>query len=583
MGIPMTMSTALITTKNGTTADLSKPETFRGQTLTPEQMRERLRVLTELEEQLDQQSKMLSPKSAKELREVVALNEKSKVKVLEGEAPFPICRLSAPYYWVQFGRTKVDYYNDVKRQIEGVPTTPVQVLQAIQPMAQSNWFHGAIMAHAQNVLSSDFMDAIKTTLVGNMSILRASLLLMGKPDLFRQVLSLYSSSNDLYNKQISYNRSFELELLKNTEDTYRALRTLHTKVVDICGPTLEENPSLAQAVQQFRMAEAEVTLTANTTINTYCETFLHEIDDLKTRTQECINTITARNTKVKDAMAHMAKVVQQQTLLNEKQNQMQADFDAYQSAKQKEVNAKQQTVQKTANYKLFFITVYSSNYTVITESDFGSKDAYARYLAVKKEETAITQALNNAQTNLANTMAEVMGYGQDQESLQSAMHALSTSVFCVHQLELALKQRKRQAQDQINMCKHILQANGHTGNPRQDGSLTKVENVLAFIEEGMQATIKKQALWLASNRQTFTLQSFQHLEQGVRSQVTEMLTSGGADPTSIAMQASLLLQSNFSADVNNPEEVNKVVQAHLVPYKRMLQLTEGTSDYDQKE
>jgi len=574
-------SSALVTTKSGATVDLNKRETFKGHVLTPEQMRARLQILTVLAEQIDKQEpgKQLTPKSIKEFEQLDQLNDRAGNEVLDGQPPFKICLVpNIPYYRVQFGRTKVESYKDVQQQIAEVPRTPVQVLRAIQPMSRASSFQGLILDQMQSVLSSDFMNALKATLMGNMCVLRASVLLMGKPELFRDVLSLYTSSSDLYNTQITYNRQFELELLQNTEDTYHDLQALHRQILTICGTTLDEKPELVQAVQAYREAEAKATIKVNTAITTHCDTFLNEIDALKKRTLECINKITDKNKEVEAALTHMTKLVQQQDLLTTKQNKMQAEFDAYQSAKQKELDSRRVT-EKGSSFKLFFITLYSTLNTQVTKEDFGSEEAYKRYLLIKQEETVLSNAITNAKNTLANTMAGVIAYGQDQNSLQSSMHALSTSVLCVHQLEVALNQRRRHAQDQIDTCKKILQGNDQTTESKSGMS---VENALAFIQEVMRKTIKKQALWLASHRQTFTLQNFQQLEQEVRLMVIGALTGDEVTPAALVTTVTALLSDRFPTDPSNPQQVHQIVEAQLVPYDRMLQLTEGTRDYDEK-
>lgn len=572
------MTAATSTTTHATTRtgiDLNNPQTFRGATLTPTQLKERFKILTELEESLDTQGKQLSPKSTKELKQVMELTGKAETQVLDGLPAFPICRLVAPHYYVQFGRTKVGFYKEIQTQILEVPRTAMQVLQAVQPMAQATWFQGAVIAQTQAVLSSDFITVLRTTLVGNMCLLRASVLLMRKPNLFREILSLYASSNDLYNTQISCNRKFELALIRSAEESYLALRTLHQKVFEICGPNLEENTELAGAVQAFEVEDANVSLKINSEITQYCDTFLKQIDRLKTSTEECIGRITQRSEKVAAAKAEMEAVVKQQNELRAQQQQIQTEYNQFQSQKRQEIDSRHTVTTSRSAYLFGFIPLFSSSHSEVVEADFGSKEGYQKYLRAVSAEKRLTSELDKAKIKLSKTMAGVMEDGQDPESLQQAVEALSTTVMCVEQLKIALQARRSHAQTQVDTCREIL-----LKKSKLDPSL-KVTYVLEFVEREMNSAVAKQAFWLASNRQTFTLQNFQQLEQGVRTEVVTMLADSKGNPSSIETLAHQLLD-RFPTK-GNAEQLNRAILAQLVEYPQMLRLTEGSSDRGEKK
>lgn len=568
----MTASTSsTMTTKSVTSIDMNDLKSFRGSILSPDQMRERFNILSELEEKLAEENKELSRSDEKELRCIVDLQNRAQREKLDGQAPFPIYRLTAPHYSVQYGRSKKGFYEDIERQIKELPQTAVQILQAIQPTQQDSWFHSAIVEHAQDVLSSGFMSALRATLVANMCVLRASMLLVGEPRLYREALTLYSNSNNLYNTQTSYNRQVELELITSAEDSYYAITSLHRQILEICGSDFGDNPTdLEAAAQKFRVDETQASLEANTAIEIHCNLFLAEIAQLETQAQTCITNISGRHSQVTDALAEVKSILEQQERLHNKQREIQADFEKFQQTRSMELNSRREVVHSSTQVfrtgmwwwrRAIFVTTHRSE---IVESDFGSHDAHTRYLQALGEGDALAKRLEQARDNLTTSMVAsgLMQYGKDQKSLETAAGALSTAMMCIGELKIALLQRRNQATDQKCTCEALLRG------PRDD-SLKTVTAVLNFLEMSIERTIRKQALWLGSSRQTFTLQKCQELEQRVRIQVINALSNSASDPSAIA-SAARELEYRFPAGIGR-KEGDRSVEAQLPSYPEMLQ------------
>lgn len=574
VGAMTTSTNSITTTRPVVSINLHDPKTFKGSILSPDQMRERFRILSEQEQKLAEEGKKLSDQDQRELEGLVTLTERELVEILDGHAPFPIYRLTACHYSVQFGVHKLEVYREIQSRIDKFPQTGVQILQAIQPTGQENWFHNAIVEHAQDVFSSGFMGALRATLVANMCVLRASVLLVGEPKLFREVLTLYSNSNNLYNTQISYNRQVELGLITSAKASYLELKSLHGRIVELCGANLVDSVALSQAAHDFRVAEAQASLKANTEIEGYCQGFLTEIEGLEKEVVTCINNISGRHEKVVAALAEVRAILLQQQRLNDKQREIQADFETFQQTRAMEINSRRQVVHSSTQThgrssgclwwkrrSLFSVTTYR---TEIVEDDFGSKAHHVRYLEARSEGDRLAKSLEEARDRLAASMVAsgLMQYGQDQNSLQTAASALSTAMMCIGELKVALLQRKNQAIDQKRTCQALI------SSPQED-SLRTVTAVLNLLDTSIERTLRKQALWLGSSRQTFTLQKCQELEQQVRIQVITALSNSASDPSAI-VSVVRALEYRFPAG-NGREEGDRSVEAQLPSYAEMLE------------
>lgn len=558
--------------------DLSDPITFRGAILSPEQMNQRYQILTALEEQLDEEGKALEKKDAKELQELVDLVRGATTHILEGQ--HPIHRLSTPWYHVQFSPTIIDDYRVLGQRIDQLPTTGIEILRAVQPDKANNWFQGAILDQVNHVFTAGFMSMLRNTLMANICVLRATLLLVKEPKLFRDVLDLYAESNNLYNTQVSYNRDVELSLLKSGEQSYLSIKHLYGDIRRICGPALEEKQEVIERASAFVKQEAAVSIKASNEIADYCDIFLQQISALEGKVETCINHIFNKQEAVVAAMDQIKKVLEDQRQLHDKQKAIELKFEDFQRKREEEIKSRKEVITtnsytqyrtETRGFWLWswphetFRSTSSCTTVKIEEKDLGSKEIYQEFVAAQAEGEALNKALEQAKKTLAQSMlaSGVMRYGQGEGDLEKAATSLSTAMTSVKVLKTALLERKSQAQDQVKACKAFLENFEH--------NLVRLADVFYLLENRMQGLIKKQALWLGSTRQTLTLQSCRELEQKIVVKAIDALANTIHDDFALVKFMGEL-QVLFPQDIANGE-VESVVEARLISIPKMLEIT----------
>lgn len=552
-----------------TSIDLSDPKNLRRQVLSPAEANARYVLLSDLEEDLVNRGESLSPRSGRELRELATLVTRSRTEILQGT--FPIYRLPTvtPWYEVRYGSSKIEYYSELSQQIVELPQTGVKILQAMQSTSQANWFYHAIGAHTQDVFGASFMGVLRSTLIANICVLRASLILSRDPKLFLEVLNLYAESNNLYNHQISYNRQVELTLLTSAEQSYFGIKSLHARMPELCGPALNEDPRALETSRAFLEKETQLALTANNEIIHSCNTFLARVSELETKVQHCLDNISHQHQAVRNATGEVKKILHQQEVLNEKQVAIQAEYEGFQRKKDKEIASRKEVVEKSG-FSILGVDVFSQSKTVVKEDDFGSKDAYRDYLEAKAERKRLNEALDLARSQLANAMVAsgVIQYGQDLPSLQKAADSLATALTCIGELRVALLKRKAHSEDQVRVCSALLR--------HPDIPLEGLQDALMLLEISLGGVIKKEALWLGSSRQTFTLQKCQQLEENIRLGVINALAKSIEDKA--ALQACITQLEKFLPQNLNQQQIDQLVDARLVTLPEMLALTmEGSS------
>jgi hypothetical protein len=237
--------------------NLQNPATFKHVSLTPEQFSSRYHILSNLEETLDANGQTLSPRSQKELAQLVDLHVRNQSEILSGI--YPICRLSTPHYFVKFPDSqsyKIEKYKTLQTQIDELPRTTIGVLQAVQPGVVT-WFNEAIRVQSQAVFKSDFMDSLRHAFIAGVSLLRSSALIVKEPKIFKEVVSIYGSAYDLYQDQVEFNRSVEMDIINNAMISHDRLESLHRETLSICGSDLSPKDEILQRCDQVSKIEAQ--------------------------------------------------------------------------------------------------------------------------------------------------------------------------------------------------------------------------------------------------------------------------------------------------------------------------------------
>ena len=324
------------------TIDLSVVNTLRNQNLTPAQFNQRYTILCELEEKLDSENKPLSPKSRKELTQLAELVTKSKNTILTGT--LPICRLTTPFYWVVFPSAetlKIEKYRNIGVNLNEIPKSSMGVLQAIQPGTTHNWFHNAMQLHINSVFRSDFMDSLRYAFIANVNLIRSSALLTKEPKIFKEVLKIYKLSTDLYEDQIKFNRSVEKNLIESAQSSHRRLENFHLDILEICGPSLEQNDKVLTNCKMFHDEETKKSLLLYTQLEQHCEKFVKKIAKLNEDVTECLTTISSKHETVISALSHMNNLIVQRQQLDQEMN-----------VKRKQLNEEMNTLRKQSNEEM---------------------------------------------------------------------------------------------------------------------------------------------------------------------------------------------------------------------------------------
>jgi hypothetical protein len=544
--------------------NLQDPKTFRNLTLNTAQFNQRYQILQEAEETLADQGKELTPRSKKELSDLSDLFTKSTVGVLVGR--YPVHRLTAPHYFVQFGVTSVDKYKEVGTHLVELPKSGVGVIQAVQPNAADNWFHKAIVMQTAAVFKSDFMDALRCAFIANICLLRASSLLVKEPAIFRQILDLYGNSHDLYQDQIAFNRRVELKLIESAEDSHTRIENFHRQIAQICGSQLEEKPAVIDSALILHKDETAQALALYTDLRNYCDEFLTKISTLEKKITHCIKSIATKQDLIVDALGKINALMIQQQDLNKKKDQLQKDFDKFQETKEKEWKSRKEEREGGGSVSFLGITIWSEAPTIkIVEADFGSKQAFDDYLKIRAETAQLTQQLEAAKNHLTTSMLNsgILHYGQDTTKLTDAISSLSAALASVKELELALKIRKSQAETQIETCQSFLRVGG-------SGMFKGIDEVLGFLEASLARIVKQKSLWLESNRQTLTLQDCRKLEGGIRLKVTNALVQLAEGNDSAIGAISDELQKFLPTNATTPKVI-ELFNERLVSNVRMLE------------
>lgn len=557
---------SLTTNLNTPNINLHDPNTFRNATLNTEQFNKRYQILQELEEELDKDNKILSPKSRKELTDLSEIFKRNQDTVLTGV--FPVHRLSTPFYFVKFGVTTVDKYREVENRIIELPKTGVGVIEAVQPSAADNWFHKAITMQTTAVFTSGFLDALRNAFIANMCLLRASTLLVDEPTVFRQVLALYGNSHDLYQDQIAFNRSVETNLLASAEDSHIRIESFHRQILKICGSNIQDNPDVIKEAIALHEEETTQSLKLYTELRNHCDKFLGKITALEKNVISCIKGISKRQDLIEDAIGKINALMLQQQELDKKKEQMQKEFDDYQRLKEKEWNTRKEEKVSGRSISLLGIPIWTESDTIrIVEANFGSSEAYKNYLRIRSEEKSLAQDIEAAKANLTNSMISsgILYHGQDPAHLDKVIKILSSAIASIKVLESALYIRKSQAETQIETCKSLLRTGGK-------GMFNGVDEVLGFLDASISRVVKQKSLWLESNRQTFTLQECRRLEGGIRLKVTTALAQlAQGDNSAITSMAEELKQ--YLPEVSNTQQIQQYFEMRLVNNQRMLEMT----------
>lgn len=432
--------------------DLRNPKTFRGENLTERQMNQRYTILSELEETLDAEGKPLSPRSTKELKELVDLVTRSKREILEGS--FPICRLIAPHYWVVFpspeGR-KIAKYKEIGEHLEEIPQSERGVLLAVQKVSDRNWFNEAIKMQGEVVLISDFMDSLRYSYIANICLLRSSALLTKEAKIFKEVLTIYKHSANLYEDQIAFNRSVENNLLKSAESSHKNLRNFHEEILQICGNTLQQNDQIFTRCSELHNDQTQLALNLSTQLEEHCAKFLTKIEDLKGQVTTCINNISSQNVNVQDALSRMnillmkrqqlkekkdsdlqklnekvasdrqklkekidsqcqqlhQKIDSHRQQINQKDQRVREEFDRFQAQKRAEDASRREERVGGTNVSFLGIPIFSQEPTIkIHEANFGSNETRQTYLQLSHESAQLENQLLKERQDLENQFSQ---------------------------------------------------------------------------------------------------------------------------------------------------------------------------------
>lgn len=504
--------------------NLDDPTSFRNMTLTLTEAKGRYTILTNQEAELDEQDQVLTPRTARELSELGVLLKRCNTEALNGE--FPICRLknlqsTTPHYFVKIGtvQTNIEKYKEIETHLQEVPKSNLQIVLSIQDDAPKNWFNQALGFQVDAIFRAGFLYALKGAFIADVHLLKASSLLTKEPILFKQVLDLYKDSYELYGHQDAFNRSVQLKILKGAKESYERIHNCHHQILQICGSQLAENPQIHAVANTCYQEEVKASLALSQDLKTSCDVFLNKIAALENSVSSCMVAISNKNEKVVNALASLNDLLTKQQDLGQKKVKVQREFEEFQSRKQKEWASRKEEREGGQEVSILGITIWSKAPTIkISEANFGSADAYQRYLNARNEEEALAGKIESAKVQLTDFMkaSGIMQYGQSAANLDQAIGSLSAALASVQEMRIALLDRKNQAEGQIETCQSMLETIGA-------GTFSDLSQVLGFLDSSLSRIVNQKYIWLETHRQTFALQKCRELESDVRKVVSDGL------------------------------------------------------------
>lgn len=609
--------------------DLSNVNSLRNQNLTPEQGNQRYTILSQLEEELDGQGKSLSPKSQKELKQLSELVEKGTNEVLTGS--FAICRLTTAHYRIVYPSAeaqKIEKYKKLGSCLSIIPKSSMGVLQAIQPGTTDNWFYEAMKNHINSVFRTDFVNALRFGFIANINLIRSSAMLTKEPKIFKEVLKIYKDSTDIYEHQVTFNRSVEKNLIESAQTSHRRLEDFHGEILEICGPKLQPNEKVFKSCKTFHDNELEKSLALYTKLEMHCGEFVKKIENLNGSVTNCIATISSKHETVMDALSRMNGLILKRQEINEElslkrrqlheemtaqrnlsneemkvkrhhleeqRKRIEKEYQHFQQSKSKEdVSRRIETKTDKKEGGFWFFSWESTTTTSeVHEADFGSKETYQTFLKLKSEGATLELQTANREAELNKKIrereAELNKSLWERETklnaeILNAQNALTQAMLTGGILQYGIDQTSMEqavscltsasaALTQLEIALNIRrsQAKNQIEACKKDLGTVEFRNlphILAFLEDLTAEVVHKQFLALESNRQVMTIQDCRQAEQVLQLEIANALSLSATDPDAL-QNVSKKIGAFLPSIDKKPEDI---FVGKLIDDKKMLQL-----------
>ena len=517
---------------------LDKPETFIRKKLTPEQAKQRLKILEVQQEALEEIKSDLSPRSSRELKEIA--NVLAKEEILFSER---ITRKEpSQFYDIEFNKHPrdlvIEKFKNRSRKIDcmlsSIPeASGLAIIQAIvKPSEEMTWYQTATLMQMESILKTDFLDGLKHHYAANLNLLSAARSLAHHSDVFEKITKLHSESFHIYEAQSNFNRNCEVVILDHSKTTQKSLEDMRSLMLE-CGPTLEDCPeNFLERGERIITIEVAQAMNLYQNIEKFSEDFLKMLEPLKTGIDECIKTITLSNNKVIGVMQSLDDVLKQKEDLAKREEAIQFKFDAFQAARMKEHASKKEVRTGGNKIKILGIPIYSSGLELrIVEADFGSRSLFEEYNSSKREAKEIERKIKRLESSLDIAIAG------SKEDLPQASSSLSAALLAVKQLENAIAIKRSKAKTQVELIQ------GRLEDKKFD--FKDIKDALIYLDIFRDKTLYGHTIWVQSHKQSGTISRIRDEETHLMNLLMEDLREG-KDEGKFAIQE--IIKSLFSSN-----------------------------------
>ncbi len=489
--------------------------------LTPDQADQRLRILEVQQEALLREGSDLSPRSTRELRELAELASEDSVKysvTITRQDP-------SQFYHVEFNThpqvAAIRAFNRIGPMINSMTqhigqVSELRILEAlVAPKEEMKWYQAETLCQMHAILKTDFLDGLKYAYMAGLNLLQAARCLYKDPKVYQQITKVHAKAFDLYEDQIQFNRSCEMNILEHSQVSQKELENMRDLVLR-SGEKLDTPPEdflpLCNAVIERESRHAAQLYLA---IEASATTFLGKLAPLSLEIDTCIQAISQSSLEVASLIKLFDEALKKKQALGEKEQAIQRKFESYQETKAKEFASRQ--AEKTGGG--FMMVSWSS--TEIVEADLGSKDLFAEYQELGRESKVLATELKKLEGQLATQLQAHASQYATAEELNQGAQSLSAAFSAVKQLENAIKIKQSQAKSQVELIQRKLQI--------QDQGQQEIKNIqhaVGYLDILRNKLLNSHAIWIQSHKQCFTMQAVRRGEDSLRTLLMADLAEG---------------------------------------------------------
>lgn len=418
------------------------------------------------------------------------------------------------------------------------------LVNLVRPKPEMEWYKSGTLAQVQEILKSDFTDALCHTYLADLNLLLTARTLHKNAEIFQNILNLHSTCTELYEDNLVANRNLEITLLTQAEETRRFAIELRDLIL-INGGSQFNNYSedFERQANAIITAQKKQSLGLYTSIEQTYDAFLKKIDSLNKEIGESSTKITGKQGTFLDMMNKYNFIMSDKDAIEKELNQLAEKFQKWEEAKHKEDQSRKtetytedevyttnvprqvsRTVSEPTTTSYFWglfsstgtttRTTYQTEWvsekrtiqvqkTKMTQEDHGSATLREEYRQLKAKFDQNDAKLQAQKIELKELIRK-NSPGYTENELEQAAQSLAAALTALQMLKTAIQKKQNQIKQQIISINHSLGKRDQ--NTKLIGSFLNSINELQDLQNHI---LSAHAIWIQSHRQCSAIQSIQ--------------------------------------------------------------------------